>query len=149
MIFLPIAINISSKKILLVGGGKVAKEKLIALQKYTSEITIISEIFNSEIQVLPFITIQKSYEKDDLKGYFLVYACTNNRETNVQIKKDCESMGILACIADTRDLCDFISPAILKRDNLSVAVSSNGEDVRQSLKVRSLISKMFENGIPG
>ena len=147
MTFLPISINITDKDILLIGGGKVAAEKLISLQKYSTRITIVSETIDPQIKSIPCKVILKSYEISDLSGFFLVYACTNNHIINKQIKKDCEALGILSCIADTRDLCDFISPAIYKKDYLSVAVSSNGQDVRLSLKVMGIIQKMFENGI--
>jgi siroheme synthase-like protein len=147
MIFLPITINITDKDILMIGGGKVTLEKLISLKQYTNRITIITEKVDPQIEKLPFKIILKSYEKNDLKNYFLVYACTNNKLVNAQIKKDCNDLDILVNVADTRDSCDFISPAIFKKDYLSVAVSSNGEDVRLSLKVRNSIKKMFEDGI--
>jgi siroheme synthase-like protein len=147
MTFLPIAINITDKNILLIGGGKVALEKLIALRQYSTNITIIAEEIHPQIQELPLKVIQKSYKKFDLPGFFLVYACTNNPVVNEQIRQDCQELGILVNVADTRDKCDFISPAIYKKDHLSVAINSNGIDVKLSLKVRNLIRKLFEDGV--
>lgn len=147
MTFLPIAINITDKNILLIGGGKVALEKLIALRQYTDRITILAKEIHEQLMEIPLKIIQKSYEKTDLQDFFLVYACTNNYEVNEQIRQDCNDNGILVNVADTREKCDFISPAIFKKDHLSVAVNSNGIDVKQSLRVRSVIRKLFDDGI--
>lgn len=143
--FLPISINITGKKIIIIGGGKVGYHKASILHRFTSEATIISPEFHPGFDSLPFILIQKEYETQDIEGAFLIYICTENEKLNARIKADAEALGILASVCDNPALCDFISPAIYKKDNLTVAVSSNAQDVHQSIAIRNKIEKYLED----
>jgi len=87
---------------------------------------------------------EKPYEKSDLEGAFLVYACTNIIELNQQVKTDAESLGILVNVVDNPKLCDFVSPAIYKRNHMTIAVGSNAQEVRRSIIVRDKIKKLLE-----
>ncbi len=147
MMFLPVCINIADKKILVVGGGKVALEKINSLKRFTGQITIIAREADKKIREYKYPVIDKSYEKADLDGFFLVYACTDSPETNRQIKKDCEKKGILVNVADNPGMCGFISPAIYKKDNMTVAVSSNGEDVLKSIEWRDKIRTLLDGTV--
>jgi siroheme synthase, N-terminal domain len=144
--FLPISINITGKKIVIVGGGKVGYHKASILSRFTDKATVISPRFREEFDTLPFKLIKKEYSQEDLDGAFLVYICTENEELNAQIKKDAESKGVLASVCDSPQLCDFVSPAILKHDNISIAVSSNAQNVRQSISIRNRINELIERG---
>lgn len=146
MTYLPVSLNITNQKILLVGGGKVALEKVTSLKRFTSDIHIVTEQADQIIKDAGFPITYKSYEKSDLEGYFIVYACTNIRDKNMEIKKDCEDLNTLVNIVDNPKLCDFISPAIYKHENMTVAVSSNGQEVRRSIKWRNKIKDGIRNG---
>ena len=144
LIFLPISVNITGKKILIIGGGKVGYHKAAILNRFINEATVISSEFHEGFHSLPFECIKKEYEKEDLQGAFLVYICTGNHSLNRQIKKDAEQSGILASVCDAPLFCDFISPAVFKEDNLTIAVSSNAQDVYQSIDVRNQIQKLVK-----
>lgn len=146
MNFLPISINIENKKILIIGGGKVGFHKATILNRFTNEATIISPTFHEGFDKLPFQLIQKAYEPDDLAGVFMVYVCTENEILNQEIKQEAEKRGVLASVCDNPPLCDFISPAIYKDDNLTIAVASNARQVKRSIRVRDEIKKQIENG---
>ncbi len=148
MNFLPISINVTNKKILLIGGGKVATHKASIIARFiTDNVTVISPDFTSEIRQLPFTFIQKNYDKNDLKDFFLVYVCTGDHELNRQIKADAEELGILTSVCDAPLLCDFVSPAIFKQEHLTIAVSSNAQNVYQSIAVRDRIAKLTDDGL--
>lgn len=144
MVFLPIAINITGKKILIIGGGNVGLHKATLLMRYADTATVISPTFLDGFKLLPFTLIEKRYEPSDLLGAFLVYVCTEDEELNRRIKRDAEALGILTSVCDNPALCDFISPAIHQDGNVSVAVTSNGEDVRRSIAVRDKIKHLLE-----
>lgn len=146
--FLPISINVTGRKILLIGGGKVATHKASIIARFVTEnVTVISPDFTPEILQQPFTFIEKEYEKNDLKDFFLVYVCTGDHELNRQIKVDAEEMGILTSVCDAPMLCDFVSPAIFKHDHLTIAVASNAQNVYQSIAVRDRIVKLTQDGI--
>ncbi|MDR3365792.1 MAG: bifunctional precorrin-2 dehydrogenase/sirohydrochlorin ferrochelatase [Prevotellaceae bacterium] len=144
MIFLPIAINITGKKILIIGGGRVGYHKAAILSRFTDKATVISPVFHEGFASLPFVLVKKAYSKDDLDGAFLVYACTESDSLNAQIKSDAAEKGILAGVCDNPMLCDFVSPAIFKAGNVSIAVTSNAQDVRRSIDIRNQLKNLVE-----
>lgn len=145
--FLPISINVTNKKILLIGGGKVATHKGVIIARTVTNVTVISPDFTEEILKLPFTFIQKEYEKTDLNDFFLVYVCTGDHDLNAQIKKDAEEVGVLTSVCDAPMLCDFVSPAIHQEGNLTISVGSNARNVYQSVAVRNRISTLIKDGI--
>lgn len=145
--FLPISINISGKKILVIGGGRVGYHKSVILHRYTEFVTVISKNFHEGFQKLPFRCIQKEYECGDLEGAWLVYICTENHELNRRIKEDAERMHILASVCDNPSLCDFVSPAVYKDGDLTIAVGSNAKDVHRSIRVRNNIREALDRGM--
>lgn len=144
LLFLPISINITHKRIVLIGGGKVAYHKATILNRFVNEAIIISPEFHEGFESLPFTLIEKRYEPSDLQGAFLVYVCTENESLNAEIKNECEKRGILTSVCDNPILCDFVSPAIYKNNNVTIAVSSNAKDVYQSIRIRNQIQELAE-----
>jgi precorrin-2 dehydrogenase / sirohydrochlorin ferrochelatase len=141
---MPIAINVKDNKILLIGGGKVALHKIESLKKYANNLFVLAREIHSSIKLLNINYVEKEYQIEDLNKSLLVYACTNNRSLNEQIRKDCVEAGILVNVVDNPDLCDFVSPAIHKHSNISIAVSSNGQNVYSSIGIRNHIRKFFQ-----
>jgi precorrin-2 dehydrogenase / sirohydrochlorin ferrochelatase len=144
--FLPLNIRIDNKKILFVGGGKIALHKIKTVVQYTRTITIVSPEIQDELHQMGFAEICKEYETSDLEGFFLVYACTNNLEVNRRIKDDAAYYGILVNVVDNRELSDFISPAVIKQDEMTIAVSSNGENVKKTVEWRNRLKSIIERG---
>lgn len=143
-VFLPLNIRMEGKKILFVGGGSVALRKIRTIEQFTRGITILAPEINEELRGRGFTERYKSYESGDLEGYFLVYASTNDHEVNRRIRDDAERLGILVNVVDNRELSTFISPAILSRDDMVVAISSNGRNVKKSVVCRNRIRELME-----
>lgn len=142
--FLPISIDIADQKILIIGGGHSALKKIRILQRFDAQIEVVAENILEEILSLGVPCYQKSYEKSDLKGYLMLYSCTNNETLDLQIVKDAKEAGVLVNIHDKPSLCQFVSPAIYKNGNISVAVSSNAEDVYESIRLRNQLQHYLE-----
>lgn len=145
MTFLPVSLNITEKRLLIIGGGKVAAHKMEILSRFTNNITVLAPEICDEIRESDFIVIKKKYHLSFLKGYHLVYACTNDHQLNKKIKQEANQLGILVNVADNPELCDFVSPAIYKDNELTVAVGSNATNVYQSIKIRDSIKDFLEN----
>jgi precorrin-2 dehydrogenase / sirohydrochlorin ferrochelatase len=148
--FMPVALNIRDKKILLIGGGRIALHKISSLKQYQAELHVLALEVCEEIKGLEISYTEKAYDSADLKGAFLVYACTNMKSLNEQVYHDCHASGILVNVVDNPPLCDFVSPAIYKRGYMSVAVSSNAHNVYKSIEVRNKIKGFLEddNSLP-
>lgn len=143
--YLPVLLDISNKNILLIGGGRIATQKLSALLMFTDKITILAIEICEDIQQTGFKQLVKEYQTNDLYDYSIVYACTNNRILNALIKSDAAKLGILVNVVDDPALCDFISPAVFKKDYMTVAVSSNGINVKKTIEWRDKIKHLIEN----
>jgi len=143
--FLPISIDISNSKILVVGGGQSALKKIKILQRAHASVEVLAESFIEEINIPGVVRIQKAYEKSDLKGYLMLYSCTDDDALDRQIAIDGREAGVLVNIHDKPELCQFVSPAIYRDGNISVAVSSNGENVQETIRTRNLIQEFLEN----
>lgn len=143
--YLPISIDISGQKILIIGGGQSALKKIRILQRFDAHLEVLAENIIEEILVSGIAWTKKTYEKKDLKGYLMVYSCTNNETLDRQIVDDAKEAGVLVNIHDNPSLCQFVSPAIYQDGNIRVAVSSNAEDVYESIRIRNLIQEYLEN----
>lgn len=143
--FLPISIDISNQKILIIGGGQSALKKIKILQRSNATVEVVAEKIIEEVRQAGVVCHQKSYEKTDLKGYLMLYSCTNNEELDKIIAEDGKAAGVLVNIHDKPELCQFVSPAIYRDGNISVAVSSNAENVHEAIRLRNLIQEYLEN----
>ena len=145
MNFMPICLNVENSKIVVVGGGKIAEQKLRTILQYTRNIIVCAPDISTAIRDLELEFLQKAYDQEMLDGAAIVYACTNNRSLNRQIASDAKRQGILACAVDDPEFCEFISPAIYKKGHMSIAVSSNAKDVKRSRRWRNRIAEEFSH----
>ncbi|MDO8929595.1 MAG: NAD(P)-dependent oxidoreductase, partial [Bacteroidota bacterium] len=118
--------------------------KFRILQRFGAKLEVVAEDIIEEIKSSGIICYEKRYEKSDLKGYLMLYSCTNNEELDRQIAIDGREAGVLVNIHDKPSLCQFVSPAIYKDGNINVAVSSNAQDVYESIRLRNLIQEYLE-----
>jgi precorrin-2 dehydrogenase/sirohydrochlorin ferrochelatase len=143
--YLPISIDITDRKILIIGGGQNALKKIRILQRSGAILEVIAENIIDEIYATGVNCFRKKYEKTDLKGYFMLYSCTNNEALDQQIARDGQEVGVLVNIHDKPALCQFVSPAIYQHGNITVAVGSNAEDVMEAIRIRNKIQEFLEN----
>lgn len=148
--FLPISIDISNQKILIIGGGESACKKLKILQRFNAQVEVIAIKVSEKIKSSGIKYFETAYRKELLKGYLMLYSCTNNDAIDLQILADGKEMGVLVNIHDKPGLCQFVSPAIYKNGKITVTVGSNAEDVYESIRLRNIIGdflteKYFKN----
>ncbi len=143
--FLPISIDISESRILIIGGGQSALKKIKILLRSNAHIDVIAESFVDQILELNVFCMKKAYEKSDVKGYLMLFSCTDDDELDRQIAQDGREPGVLVNVHDKPSFCQFVSPAIYRDGNISVAVSSNAENVYEAIRIRNLIREYLEN----
>ncbi|MDP2336560.1 MAG: NAD(P)-dependent oxidoreductase [Bacteroidota bacterium] len=143
--YLPISIDISDSKILIIGGGRRALKKIKILLRFDAQLEVVAENILDEVIATGVVCFQKKYEKSDLKGYLMLYSCTNNETLDRQILQDGREAGVLVNIHDNPALCQFVSPAIYQDGNMTVAVGSNALDVYEAIRLRNQIQEFLEN----
>jgi len=143
--FMPIAINVYRIRVLLVGGGRIALQKVQVLSRYATNIHIIAPEILPDIHEYGVTTRVKEYEESDLTGALIVYACTNITALNRKVFNDCRKHKILINVVDNPALCDFVMPAVYQKGYMSIAVSSNAESVLKSIEIRNKIKNHLED----
>ena len=131
MSYLPLFINTSEKKCLIVGGGVVASRKLIPILKSKMKVTIVSPEISDEIKELVKKSKNLSYQprefkENDIQDQFLVVAATNNEATNSLIANVAKNKNILVNMAENSSLGNTLIPSVVDRDPIQIAISSGG-----------------------
>lgn len=140
---MPVSLDVSNGKILLIGGGQSAYKKLKLLQRFDVTVEVLAIEICDEIKKSGVHCFETAYSKEKLKGYFMLYSCSNSHELDQQILADGKEAGILVNIHDKPNMCQFISPAIYMDGKMTVAVASNGEDVYESIRLRDKIKEFL------
>ncbi len=130
MKYFPVYLKLHDARVLVVGGEEQAAQKIRLLMKTEVQIDVISENFISELQELAQEKLiqlhQRKFSEDDVIGYQLVYAATEDEELGLNISKVAQSNNIPVNVVDRPDLCTFITPAIVDRDPVTVAIGTEG-----------------------
>ena len=129
MSYLPLFIETTGKKCLIVGGGKVASRKLIPILKAKMKVTLISPEIIEEIELNfhknnNLKIIKRKFEPEDIKDQFLIIAATNEKTTNQKIAKLSKDNNILVNMAEDSLSGNTLIPSVVDRDPIKIAVSS-------------------------
>ena len=129
MSYLPLFIETTGKKCLIVGGGKVASRKLIPILKAKMKVTLISPEVIEEIELnfqknKNLKIIKRKFEPEDIEGQFLIIAATNEKTTNQKIAKLSKDNNILVNMAEDSLSGNTLIPSVVDRDPIKIAVSS-------------------------
>lgn len=126
----PIFLELGGRRAVVIGGGGVAVRKSEALLAAGARLVVVAEQVSDMLTVLCTRSdaelIRSKYSKNYLAGAILVIAATNNRRVNSQIYKDCQELEILCNVVDDPEFCDFFVPAVVKRGDLQIAISTEG-----------------------
>jgi precorrin-2 dehydrogenase/sirohydrochlorin ferrochelatase len=147
----PIFLKTENIRILIVGGGNTATEKVSFILKNSPDATIIvvaREISEAIAAVSPAICIrQKEFEENDLDGIQLAIAATNDFELNAKIHRAAKERNVLLNVADTPALCDFYLGSIVTKGELKIAISTNGKSPTVSKRIREFFEAVLPENI--
>ena len=147
MKYYPVNLNIQNRHCLVVGGGVVGTRKVIALLDCGARVTVVSPDPTPRLQELAAMgSIQlekRSYRSDDINKMFLVIGATDDENLNRQISKDAERVNILCNIADRPEVCNFILPAIVRRGDLAITISTSGKSPAMAKRLRLELETQF------
>jgi siroheme synthase-like protein len=145
--FMPINIYLADRACLVVGGGNVAYRKINTLLDYECKITVVAPEAIDQIKYFAergFIKLEiRSYKSPEAASYGIVIAASDDMSLNKQIYDDCKSAGVPINVVDTPKLCDFTFPAVLKRDCLTIAVSTDGKAPFLAGRLRMIMETVF------
>ncbi len=149
MNYFPFFVNVEELHGVIVGGGKVAAEKVERLSIADARLMVIAPEMDEEIRgYQDVVTLKfKPYEEADLADADYVIAATGIPEIDRAVYEDAKRRNILVNMVDVPEYCDFIFPSVVKRGKLVAGVSSSGASPLAAVRLRKEIEKIIPEGI--
>ena len=143
----PVELNLEGKKCLVVGGGSTASRKVTGLLQASANVTVVSPELDEQLRRLfldkSITWIEQPFHPSQLEGMYLVVAAALKREINLEVAREAHARGILVSAVGFRNQSDFWQPAVLRRGDLCIAVSSGGKSAVLANRVRMEIERRF------
>jgi precorrin-2 dehydrogenase/sirohydrochlorin ferrochelatase len=140
-------VGLSLQQTLVIGGGKVAARKVDDLLAAGANVRVISPALTLELQLCAdsgaIDYAPRCYQDGDLEGAFLVIAATNDPLVNKSIWMEAERRGCLVNVVDDPIHSNFILPAVVKRDDLSIAICTGGSSPALARRLRERIETLI------
>jgi siroheme synthase-like protein len=145
--YYPIFLEMKDRRCVVVGGGAVAERKVEGLVASGANVTVISPAITDRLRHLlsqgAMRLVAREYRAGDSRGYDLVFVATENAEINAAVSNEARSLRIWVNSADDPDHCDFILPAVIRRGDLAVAVSTGGVSPAVTRALREELDEYF------
>ena len=126
----PLTLRIAGRRCVVVGGGAVAARKVRGLIVSGADVLVVAPEIGPELAALAeHDTIRvgrRAFEPSDLDGALLAFAATNDRAVNEAVVRAAQARGMIVNVADDPAACDFTVPAVVRRGDVTRAVSTGG-----------------------
>jgi precorrin-2 dehydrogenase/sirohydrochlorin ferrochelatase len=142
--------KLEGKRCLVVGAGNVGEPKIAGLIDTGARVHVIALRANDAVNKWAaagkiFLEL-RAFAPDDLDGTFLAVVATASRALNGSIYREAQRRGVLCNVVDDPEHCDFYYPAVVRRGDLQIAISTNGHSPSLSQKLRQQLERQFGPG---
>lgn len=146
----PMFLKLEGKRCLVVGAGKVGEPKIGGLLGTGARIHVIALEASETVHAWASdgkITLElRAFVPQDLEGIFLAVVATASSALNRSIYEAAQRRGVLCNVVDVPELCDFYYPAVVRRGDLQIAVSTGGQSPSLAQKIRQQLERQFGPG---
>jgi precorrin-2 dehydrogenase / sirohydrochlorin ferrochelatase len=146
----PMFLKLEGRQALVVGAGRIGEPKIGGLIETGAHIRVVS--IDASPAVREWARAGKlelelrAFTAADLDGAFLAVVASNSRTLNERVYHEAQRRGVLCNVVDVPDLCDFFYPAVVRRGDLQIAVSTAGQSPSLAQKIRQQLEKQFGPG---
>lgn len=152
----PVNLDLSGRAVLVVGGGAVASQKIVAMLRAGAHVTVVAPIIAERIKIRAATNIadeksgrltvrQRRYIPADLDDIWLVLACTDNPQINRQVHVDAEARHLWSNSADDPVNCAWTLPSVARQGDLQLTISTNGRSPALSKWLRKRFEHDFDD----
>ncbi len=138
--YYPVYLDVKERCCVIVGGGPIAEGKIAALLECGAQISMISPEVTDEVQDMAdtgALRLEKrEYRDGDLEGAFIAIAATDDSSLNRRIAQEAEERNVPLNVVDVTHLCTFIAPAVVRRGEVTAAISTGGLSPALARKLR-------------
>jgi siroheme synthase-like protein len=129
----------------VVGGGKIAEGKVDGLLAVKADVTVISPDLTSHLRDLAnqklINYVARTYQPGDLSGAFLVICATDQADINHQVWQEATANHQLVNVVDDTPRCNFIAPSILRKGDLTIAISTSGKAPALAVRLKERLQR--------
>ena len=140
----PLFVDLTEKKVLVAGAGKIAARRVKTLLPFAGEILVEAPEAEKEILDLAekgeILYRKKPYAREDYDAD-MVIAATDSKEVNEDIYSACKCLGIQVNVASDQKKCDFHFPGVLEYDGVVMGFNGGGKDHRKVRQVREKVQE--------
>lgn len=145
----PLLLDVTGRRVLVVGGGLVATRRAARLVDSGAVVDVVAPDVAPALDALGVTLIRRAFRDEDVDGAWLVFACTDDPAVNAAVAGAAERRGVFCVRADDAAGGTARTPAALERDGVVVAVTG-GDDPRRSAALRDAIALALDVGdLPG
>ena len=134
----------------MVGAGKVGEAKIAGLIQTGARVHVValqaSQAVHEWAKAGKIVLELRAYVPADFEGASLAVIATSNPQLNKSIYQEAERRGILCNVVDVPEYCDFYYPAVVRRGDLQIAISTNGQSPSLAQKLRQQLERQFGLG---
>ena len=145
--YYPIFLDLTHRPCVVVGGGEVAEGKVAGLLDAGARVTVIAPAVTPRLEKWIVANrvrhIPRAYQEGDLDSAFLVISATDDREVNARVWEEATARGILVNMVDDPPRCMFIAPAVVRRGDLIVAISTSGKAPALAARLRQWLEDVL------
>jgi precorrin-2 dehydrogenase / sirohydrochlorin ferrochelatase len=140
-------VKLEGKRCLVVGAGKVGESKIGGLIDAGARLHVVALEASEGVHRWANagkITLElRAFAPADLDETFLVIVATVSRALNGSIYREAQQRGILCNVVDVPEYCDFYYPAVVRRGDLQIAISTSGQSPSLAQKLRQQLERQF------
>jgi precorrin-2 dehydrogenase / sirohydrochlorin ferrochelatase len=143
----PMFLKLEGRNCLVLGAGSVGEQKIRSLLDCGAHLRVIAPAASVAVREWAqsglLTWLQREFESSDLDGVYLVVAATSDVEVNHAIYLEARARGILCNVVDDPPYCDFYYPALVRRGQLQIAISTAGLSPALAQRIRKQLEAEF------
>ena len=143
-------VKLEGRNVLVVGAGTVGEPKIRGLLDTGAKIRVValeaSEQVHAWAHAGAIVLEGRAFTPSDLDGAFLAVVATSRREVNEQVFREAQRRGVLCNVVDVPAQCDFFYPAVVRRGDLQIAISTSGQSPSLAQKLRQQLEQQYGPG---
>ncbi len=124
--YFPFFTDISGRRCVVIGGGRVALRKIQKLVPFGPDITVVAPRISDDIIPLVSNAVRREFEESDLDGAFMAIAAADDRALDKRIFELCTRRGVLVNSVDDIEHCGFVFPSLVKKGDICIGISTSG-----------------------
>ncbi|HSZ48034.1 MAG TPA: NAD(P)-dependent oxidoreductase, partial [Streptosporangiaceae bacterium] len=141
----PLALSMAGKRAVVVGGGRVARRRVLRLLEAGAHVVVIAPEVDPELAVLPIAVLRREYQDGDLATAWLAHAATSDPAVNARVAAEAERCRIWCVRADDAAASPAWTPAVARHGDIAVAITAGG-DPRRAQRLRAAVEVALAEG---